>query len=118
MALSVKELQIGDWVYCYGKPTKVAILTNGKVIATEIGDGVITPIPLTPEILEKNALIKVFENLWAIPFTGKWKKFIGIGNDNFVPNNEGVTIYVTYVHELQHCLRLCRLNELADGFKV
>lgn len=55
--MKATDLMIGDWVYCYGKLTKIAMLTNADVITTEIGDGVITPIPLTAEILEKNGVM-------------------------------------------------------------
>lgn len=65
------------------------------------------PIPLTPEILEKNEEVK--------------------GLTMFRKNEQGIDclalIYVPilnlyYVHEMQRALRLCGLNELADNFKM
>ena len=65
------------------------------------------PIPLTPEILEKNEEVK--------------------GLTMFRKNEQGMDclalIYVPilnlyYVHEMQRALRLCGLNELADNFKM
>lgn len=140
--MNAKELMIGDWVYCYGKPTKVAILTNGKVIATEIGDGVITPIPLTAEILELNGfdpetfltaewekkvyfrefpgcVVEPDDTEYTFGTIRYWNKQATDGS----PEDWG-TMYESrikglhYVHELQHALRLCGLNELADGFKI
>ena len=130
------DLMIGDWVYCYGKPTKIAILTNGKVIGTEIGDGVITPIPLTPEILEKNGwnLDTVLQCYTSTPL---WLYGEGIINLllQFPAKQSAGSLEIfdnqkirslsdftwkdrLYIHELQHALRLCGLNKLADNFKV
>lgn len=61
------------------------------------------PIPLTAEILEKNGLDKVPELSMVL-------------NRDTMPLYHSPMLY--YVHELQHALRLCGLNELADNFKV
>lgn len=101
------------------------------------------PIPLTPEILEKNGFspetfltaewekevyFKEFPSCVVEPDdSGKyifgttiyWNKKDGDGS----PMDWG-TMYDTrihnlqYVHELQRALRLCKLDELADNFKV
>ena len=103
----------------------------------------ISPIPITPEILEKNGFdqytfltdewekevyFKEFPGCVVEPdnsgkyifgTTTYWKKIDGDGS----PIDWG-TMYDTmihnlqYVHELQNALRLCGLNELADNFKV
>ena len=103
----------------------------------------ISPIPLTPEILEKNGFnpetfltsewekevyFKEFPGCVVEPdnsgkyifgTTTYWKKIDSDGS----PIDWG-TMYdsricnLQYVHELQHALRLCELNELADNFKV
>lgn len=39
-------------------------------------------------------------------------------NDYFFISSLDAYIHIYYVHELQHALRLCGLNELADNFKV
>lgn len=83
------------------------------------------PIPLTPEILEKNGFgfVKssdkdtVWNGWWIYEdlelgtccLNGDWPCFINIDDSN---------IKCEYVHQLQHALRLCKLDELADNFKI
>lgn len=72
----------------------------------------IQPIPLTPEILEKNGwlcdnLCCEFHNSNAFVICGRVYPFCIF---------DGVQI--SYVHELQQALRLCKLNEISDNFKV
>ena len=89
----------------------------------------ISPIPLTPEILEKNGWERDIDKEWKynnshiLPhYCYQWEKrnvkiemYAGL---------EGFTISLIIgrrfyaVHELQHALRLCGLDELADNFKV
>lgn len=47
--MKAKELMIGDWVLFGEKPVRVLQLSEGKDYKY------INPIPLTPEILEKNS---------------------------------------------------------------
>ena len=87
------------------------------------------PIPLTPEILEKDGWERDIDKEWKynnsriLPhYCYQWEKrnvkiemYAGL---------EGFTISLIIgrrfyaVHELQHALRLYGLNELADNFKV
>lgn len=87
------------------------------------------PIPLTEEILKMNGfeenlyyLDKLIDDYTSIHWTDQ---------NPFKLKNEGyprVSIFTkaidirylpcTYVHELQHALRLCGLTELADNFKL
>ena len=91
--------------------------------------GCIEPIPLTAEILEKDGWERDIDKEWEynnshiLPYyCYQWEKqnvkiemYAGL---------EGFTISLIIgrrfyaVHELQHALRLCGLNELADNFKV
>lgn len=92
----------------------------------------VKPITLTAEILEKNG----FE---MFKYDG-WVHYYRIFGNSVIPfvlhsmiggemlseevdifstsTNTNCGIDVNYVHELQHALRLCGLNELADNFKV
>ena len=82
--------------------------------------GCIEPIPLTPEILEKNGfwvMEKVdngAEEYIAYATDGLIFHY-NRDNDYYFPNTP---ISWKYVHELQHALRLCGLEELADNFKI
>lgn len=77
-------------------------------------DGLIRPIPLTPEILEKNGWWYDVEDMWLhdeVDFgIERW-------NGRFQCYNIS-QIKLYSVHQLQHALRLCGLNDLADNFKV
>lgn len=115
--MKANELMIGDWVY--NKYHKKPIQWNYGEMFCPNGNPVIgkdlEPIPLTAEILEKNGCIMVDKGdygEWHIkenPNIPLWQhtEFIIFG---------GIEIH--YVHELQHALRLCGLNELADNFQI
>lgn len=86
----------------------------------------IKPIPLTAEILEKNGFI-LHRKTYILKWRGveiHWRKTDGYASIT-APNNlklEGWCSisngYFCYVHILQHALRLCGLDELADNFKI
>lgn len=133
MALSVKELQIGDWMYDdkrnhlrvvgIGCPFEGDDFSNVYLgVINEDGtyrnnvcnieSKLVIPIPLTSEILELNGwlhddLCCEFHNINAFVICGRLYPFCIF---------DGVQI--SYVHELQHALRLRGLTELADNFKV
>lgn len=74
----------------------------------------IEPIPLTAEILEKNLFKRdVFHNEYYIYGTN----FCVVEFDNTY-SYQGTDMDLNYVHELQHALRLCGLNGLANNFKI
>lgn len=125
----IEQLSVGDWVAYKGNPVNIWVLgvtpygfamevlshdqTRKFTIRLEDAE----PIPLTPEILEKNGFRKNGEyNEWNI---GEWNErpFIGIsldrqsmrvkhlGSDIFVENK------VVCVHQLQHALRLAGVEK-------
>ena len=153
--MKATDLMIGDWVmlnpslkeyYPFaGKPCMVIGLRDddgaikidyddGKYFWTDEEDDVI-PIPLTPEILEKNGfeidgmpenMIPVDERdwsddtyVWSQQETPEEEKQVSVYMDD--PYNFFVEIickychadgiHVKYVHELQHALRLCKIEK-------
>ena len=136
------ELMIGDWVIFEDEPLKVQhVYNNGydDVVAETMEefldeDGVIceeikdvplvncSPIPLSPEILENNGFIKVNSQRYdyGYPDTDCYVKVNPKKNMIHVNGrNANSNLYShSFIHELQHALRLCGLNELADNFKV
>lgn len=93
----------------------------------------VKPIPLTPEILEKNG----FERGVVIP--SKFYRNIdneqlmfcsygscyGLGYVHWNESNDADIMHrlevqqpIMYIHQMQHALRLFGLDELADNFKV
>lgn len=134
MALSVNEIQIGDWVMYNGNifiddeyepsvPIEPIQIDSGEDIDLAI-EGCYTPIPLTIEILERNGFIEDDDNDLFIYDNGNNYFVIGfcreIRTDEIVEESfmSFGRCKCVYIHELQHALRLCGLNGLADNFKV
>ena len=136
--MEVTDLMIGDWVRIkghldYDKVQEIARDENMQWYISFACSAVLfrayefEPIPLTPEILEKNGFgfVKrsdrdsVWNGWWinrglelataCLDKEGNWPCYINIYDSN---------IKCEYVHQLQHALRLCGLDELADNFKV
>lgn len=119
------KLMIGDWVMVAhsGNAThyaKVTALTGGIIECLLDGCGVlcksVEPIPITPEILEKNGLGKlvtygtekwVCENFRLNVYdSGATWRFCAYTN-----RNEDSVLYIRFIHELQHALRLCGIEK-------
>lgn len=143
--MKATDLMIGDWVgRVFDDKRIIEDYRQVDWIRTgEIGMryckvwsiGCIEPIPLTPEILEKNGWIQckyeTCKSLYEYKGLHLRHTMIKRSNGRWVANVDGIVekfpdeythsflrINVFYVHELQHALRLCGLNELADNFKV
>lgn len=146
--MNISELMINDFVLLDNRVCKI-VATNAYRDCVELIDisdednevvgryaKYISPIPLTPEILERNG----FKKGNSHTLTGADTYFINVDHNGFdyrlsykFPSHEYFALdsyddkwyrlFVTefvpkYVHELQHALRLCRLNDLANNFKV
>ena len=121
--MEAKELMIGD---------KVMVKVLSQIPDTYVlhtwtandysRDIQVKPIPLTPEILEKNGFIKVNSQRYdyGYPDTDCYVKVNPKKNMIHVNGrNANSNLYShSFVHELQRVLRLCGLDELADNFKV
>ena len=124
------DLMIGDWVGRFFDDKRIIEdyrqvdwIRNGEIgmrYCKVWSIGCIEPIPLTPEILEKNGFW-VMENVnngaeeYIAYATAGLMFHYNRDNDYYFPNTP---ISWKYVHELQHALRLCGLDELADNFKI
>ena len=130
--MKATELMVGDWVVYNGdvdyiNPIKIEgmDIATGMCITTDrddVGFDGIWPIPLTAEILEKNGFEckEIIQPHW-ISEDGR----ILLKNDElFINSNNEWSVHVdnedmqtigyfelTYVHELQHALRLCRIDK-------
>ena len=124
--MKCRELMVNDWVANqYGTPIQIySTGDNGAYANTgdtlwvfEDNEYKPQPIPLTPEILEKNGWKETeywheYEDgntIIQYSLSNIWGIINGIEIEHFK---------CEYVHQLQHLLRLCGLNELADNFKV
>lgn len=141
-----KELMMDDWVsQSNGHPVKIDWIKTGEYGYCEGGKRkvactpLLEPIPLTPEILEKNGWAKhatygasdedILEEIYMlyghnfeVIFTNKTpisiRHFTQTDDDGYdrlllEPCNNTMS-----VHVLQHAMRLFGLNELADNFVV
>ena len=140
--MKANELQIGDYVNYRGQIIKVTSLYD-KGGSNEVGWGIkeetwvnainVEPIPLTPEILEKNGFEKTQihgekQDDIFLCFDGEIIIEVGIYDPNFIfihyryetPDgiNSGELSSIVkvdggkfYLHELQHALRLCGIEK-------
>ena len=120
-----KDLMVGDYIANRnGSPTQLVAVDEDNAYAWTgneerpwiFGDNEgyePQPIEITPEILEKNGWWYDVEDMWLhdeVDFgIERWKGFQCY-------NISQIKLYS--VHQLQHTLRLCGLNELADNFKI
>lgn len=122
---------IGDWVYVAHRGSashfgKVSALLPSGAVETEIEGAVglsssVDPIPLTPEILEKNEFEGVGSEVYecdVLPFYIWWERDrhrlgIDIEDSTYDKENFGqmLRVPVSFVHELQHALRLCGIEK-------
>ena len=122
---------VNDWVANqYGTPIQIySTGDNGAYANTgdtlwvfEDNEYKPQPIPLTPEILEKNGFTKVNSQRYdyGYPFTDCYVKVNPKKNMIHVSGrNANSNLYShSFVHELQRALRLCGLDELANNFKI
>lgn len=125
--IKCRDFMVGDLVCLeddtnYELPLKVDGVIEDDISLEEDGflggvDGLVRPIPITTEILEKNG--------WKE--TEYWHEYKD-GNTIIqcsLPDMRGIINGVEiehfkceYVHQLQHLLRLCGLDKLANNFKV
>lgn len=134
--MKTTELMIGDWVmvkHAHREPSKERVYAVGVNYVltkseTTVGFSRISPIPLTPEILEKNGFTDCesdfSRNLYHY-YLGEecvitnLDLHIGSDGENYWINTSTVSVRpLLYVHELQHALRLNRYKELANNFKI
>ena len=134
--MDCKSLMIGDWVLDGDEVTRVTSLTCDDIIETTLrlsNIEIVTPIPLTAEILEKNG----FERSYSSILTAdgykklpqyKYKNMVQVqdicrnlikisysdleGGVYDIQCGIGSHIYdLKYVHQLQHALRLCGIDK-------
>ena len=124
MALRALDLMIGDWVKVTDDDTDDSFIGQVKAIDeleninVQEGEDVaypysidcLEPIPLTPEILEKNGF-KYNEH----PFVQGYEQFglvLYHGGDGYRINcGQNVALQLDSVHQLQHALRLCGIDK-------
>lgn len=126
--MKANELMIGDLVIIEGYSRICAITEVGVYFVDRNGIGTtsfdrIEPIPLTTEILEKNGFIRQQlghfryeneDNDLVMAFYPKEKNYTEGGYDYIDIYKGRMTLQdmpISYVHELQHALRLCGIDK-------
>lgn len=138
--MKTTELMINDWVY-EGRIHPIKVKQNyGKSISYkedeyshEVEESCLLPIPLTAEIfkangfkydkaflywykeIEKGLWLTIcvwFHKLYNIEITRGQYSYDGTLEKEVRINTE------PHIHRLQHALRLCGFEELADNFKI
>lgn len=119
--MKAEELMIGDYImfnkniYIIEEISKKGwvhlIHNDGSECRVELSSDyildVITPIPLTTEILKKNGFNETF---WGGEWTNNKVDFILIEhNDGFRVTNTNIVL--SGVHQLQHALQLCGIEK-------
>ena len=126
--MKAKDLMIGDKVMV----KVLSQIPNTYVLHTWNAndysmDIQVKPIPLTPEILWKNGFNFIRNSDTTSVGNREWiYEGLEISTSSLYRGGSGpyyISIYDSvitceYVHQLQHALRLCKLAELADNFKV
>ena len=104
---------IGDWYAFRGHPYKCTASDIASIAECEEKGAPtdISEIPLTPEILEKNGFEHPFANIYALNVEGRSIPFV----IEYLFGCEGLwdirLTKISYVHELQHALRLCGIDK-------
>jgi hypothetical protein len=121
--LNCQDLMVGDWIDDGYKKAQVTSITCDGIVETTAAISnieVIEPIPLTEEILVKNGFVGVpltdsyelntdyyeievwnySDGLWVVNV--HWIEFSSTPDDKLT---------VSYVHQLQHLLRLCGIEK-------
>ena len=122
--MKCKELMVGDLVSHNEVPIQIIFVGNGYANYEDEEGGPCQlddkyyppePIPLTPEILEKNGW-KHSNRLMITRINGidfYWSERLSV-----LYKNRYNMCDCKYVHKLQHALRLCGFDELADNFEI
>lgn len=121
--MKANELMIGDWLKHYnGTPMQVTKITTEHFACAENGgvncweyNNKFEPISLTSEILEKNGFEGIKEG--RFPSLRNYYNDIIFQLEEIKEEGNCKSLYIfknipiLYVHQLQHTLRLCRIDK-------
>lgn len=137
--MKASELMVGDWVFTRGQIEQVTSIYDGYICTEHYEDShdyYFDPIPITPEILEKNGF-RFIKADTVCPADRYWWAINGTRDGAMVeitiynPDVHGVKVLtkihtqslhesgvntvhscdIESVHELQHALRLCGIEK-------
>lgn len=117
--MKAKELMINDWVSM--RLPNSAYIEIGKIYSIDaVKDNllIVEPIRLTEKILRDSGYELLSNYLYDTYYSVNGEFSIDYTKKEFRIHLNGLTIKINYVHELQHILRVCKFEELADNLKV
>ena len=137
--MKATDLMIRDWVLINNTPHKIQAIDSidAEILADDelyyIGEDryhsedKIEGVSITPEILEKNSIRKRRDEYAVFGWEGMKQWYVTL--EDFKPQYDfwfitssdrdlNISGQIRYIHQLQHALRICGLDELADNFKV
>ena len=110
-----EEMMLGDWISFNGEPVKVVHIVSG------INEDDYNPIPITAELLEKNGFKKYGDTGWWLEDDYydiqiyEWSDSIWVFKyESTEMNTPYEQRTFSYVHNLQHALRECGIDEEID----
>lgn len=118
--IKISYLSIGDWVKIDGEPAKALCL---RIVGGHIFKGVsgqmyrccggmdLDPIPLTPEILEKNGISKTYESDEYAVYKGEGFNVTEYYTELWEFERHRNRLMIRNVHQLQHALRLAGVEK-------
>lgn len=117
--MDAKDLMIGDWVLCPDNMQRQVRYLQVRPSVIGIGgssydEDEIQPIPLTPEILEKNGFelqrdkseLGTLDTYWLGSELGAFR-IHRLNNGDY----QFGLAKIKFVHQLQHALRLCGISK-------
>lgn len=126
--MEASELMIGDWVYIKDYPMiKSPQRIRPEHFVRSLVD--FEPIPLTPEILEKNGFMKQEDGCFRYFKSYDENYYFGFESISYLFERktakitkehsqsglqERVEFTCEYLHELQHALRLCGIEKTIE----
>lgn len=103
--MKADELMVNDWVILGSEKFRVGTILRGGNYSA------LRPIPLTPEILEKNGFKD--EGYFARLDVGEYHILCDTKNVAILHREHtNIDVPIYYVHELQHALRLCKIEKV------
>lgn len=122
--MRIEELSVGDWVNVapngFSRITAVYITPMGEMVELQKGETYsrnftefIEPIPITPEILEKNGFeaSEYSDKIFGYVEDRLLVQYSFANHSLDIRNRNTVDVYVKNVHELQHALRLAGVGK-------
>jgi hypothetical protein len=102
--IKANELRIGNWYFEFGMPRQATGLLIYKLESIRIRDKIaidISPIPLTPEILEKAGFREYGPfSPWLVLGSFAWVKNVGIMYE--IDTESAMLDHIIHLHQLQN----------------